>query len=233
MQSPLKRLVLPLAMLALTAGVVRAQDEFGMMTSLDGVIADMQVADGRLAKYLTDKPTRQRQLDAISKLDLLIKELEEQRGQPGGRSTANPRSPLRDSMIIGGPGGSGPLHDANRQGRSWGQLPPHKREQILQSMTEGFPPHYQQLLERYYRRLAEERPADDVEAPSASRRKGRNGSGPARRRMRSSCCAASSCCCWLVAGRSSRYPSGWWPTNRPGNWSPRSSQPPMKRSKPK
>ena len=29
-------------------------------------------------------------------------------------------------------------------------------------MTEGFPPHYQRFFERYYRRLAEERPADDI-----------------------------------------------------------------------
>ena len=29
-------------------------------------------------------------------------------------------------------------------------------------MNEGFPPHYQQLLERYYRRLAEEKPAGEA-----------------------------------------------------------------------
>ncbi len=149
MTSPLKYLVSSLAVLAASAGVAAAQDEFGMMTPLDGVIADMQVAGGRLSKLLTDKPTRQKQLDAIAKLDTLIKVLEERRGQgQGGQSSANPDEPLPDSMIVGGPGGSGPLHDANREGRSWAQLPPHKREEILQSMTEGFPPHYQQLLER-------------------------------------------------------------------------------------
>ncbi len=120
MQSPLKHWVLSLAMVALAAGAVRAQDEFGVMTPLDAVIADMQVAGGRLSKFLTDKPTRQRQQDAIDKLDGLIKLLEEQRGQPGNRSTANPDKPLADSMIIGGPGGSGPLHDANRQGAPGG-----------------------------------------------------------------------------------------------------------------
>ncbi len=78
--------------------------------------------------------------------------------------------PAEDSVIKSGPGGSGPLHDANRNGRGWARLPDHKRQQILQSMTEGFPPHYQQLLERYYRRLAEEKPlgeaADDGAAPA-------------------------------------------------------------------
>jgi hypothetical protein len=159
--------VLPLAI----TGVAQAQDEFDLVTPLDGVIADMQVAGGRLSKFLTDKPTQQKQQDAIDKLDLLIRVLEEQRQQQGqgGRSGRNPNEPLQDSMIVGGPGGSGPLHDPERNGRGWAQLPPHKREQILQSMTEGFPAHYQQLLERYYRRLAEERPLDDVErAPTAA-----------------------------------------------------------------
>lgn len=152
------------------AGSARAQDEFDLVTPLDGVIADMQVAGGRLSKFLTDKSTQQKQQDAIDKLDLLIKVLEEQRQQQGqgGRSGRNPDEPLQDSMIVGGPGGSGPLHDPERNGRGWAQLPPHKREQILQSMTEGFPAHYQQLLERYYRRLAEERPLDDVERVPAA-----------------------------------------------------------------
>lgn len=128
---------------------------------LGDVIADMQVAGSRLAKILTDKPTQQKQLDAVGKLDALIKLLEERRRQGGGNSSANPDRPAEDSTIMGGPGGSGPLQAPRRNGNSWGQLPAHKREQILQSMTEGFPAHYQQILERYYRRLAEEKPADE------------------------------------------------------------------------
>jgi hypothetical protein len=38
-------------------------------------------------------------------------------------------------------------------------LPPHQRDRIVQSLTEGFPAHYQKILERYYKRLAEETPA--------------------------------------------------------------------------
>ena len=51
---------------------------------------------------------------------------------------------------------------SRRNGAAWGQLPAHKRQEILQSMTEGFPAHYQQILERYYRRLAEEKPASEA-----------------------------------------------------------------------
>jgi hypothetical protein len=150
-----------------TGAFAQEEDE---MAPLDGVIADMQVAGGRLGKMLTDKATQQKEKEAIDKLAALIKLLEERRGQNGGQSSANPDKPAEDSVIKAGPGGSGPLHDANRKGRGWGQLPAHKRQQILQSMTEGFPPHYQQLLERYYRRLAEEKPsgepADEPAAPA-------------------------------------------------------------------
>jgi hypothetical protein len=137
-----------------------AQEEEGM-DPLGDVIADMQVAGGRLAKLLTDKPTQLKQKDAVDKLDALIKLLEERRRQQGGNSNANPDKPAEESTIISGPGGSGPLHAARRNGNSWGQLPAHKRQEILQSMTEGFPAHYQQILARYYQRLAEEKPAGE------------------------------------------------------------------------
>jgi hypothetical protein len=39
---------------------------------------------------------------------------------------------------------------------AWGQLPPHAREQMLQSPPEQFLPKYELLIEKYYKRLAEE-----------------------------------------------------------------------------
>ena len=62
------------------------------------------------------------------------------------------------------------MHAPKSGGKKWGELPPHQRDKILQSLTEGFPVHYQQILERYYKRLAEEKPAaeaDSAEKPSA------------------------------------------------------------------
>jgi hypothetical protein len=167
MKQPGTCLCAAVALWLVLAAAAAAQFE-GEADPLGGILGDMQAAGGRLGKMLTDNPTQQKEKDAIDKLDNLIKLLEERRRQcQGSQSGANPSEPLQDSVIKTGPGGSGPLHDANRKGRSWGQLPPHKREQILQSMTEGFPAHYQQLLERYYLRLAEEKPAGDGEASDA------------------------------------------------------------------
>ncbi len=137
-----------------------AQEEFGL-DPLGEVIVDMQIAGGRLGKQLTDKPTQRKQKDAVDKLASLIQLLEEQRRRQGNGGGL-PEKPLDESKIVAGPGGSGPLHAARRNGAAWGELPPHKRQQILQSMTEGFPAHYQQILERYYRRLADEAPATEA-----------------------------------------------------------------------
>lgn len=160
--SKLAALLLFALALVLCPSSASAQEEDEGDT-LGPVIADMQVAGGRLGKLLTDKPTQQKQHDAIDKLDGLIKLLEQRMRQGGSQGGANPDEPLDDSRIIGGPGGSGPLHAPKRNGNAWGQLPAHKREQILQSMTEGFPSHYQRILERYYLRLAEEKPAGEAE----------------------------------------------------------------------
>jgi len=158
-----------LVVLSVASRGARAQDEEFYLDPLGEVIVDMQVAGGRLSKLLTDKPTQRKQEDAVTKLDSLIMLLEQRRRQQGGGGGGNPSRPLDDSRIVGGPGGSGPLHAPRRNGAMWGELPAHKRQEILQSMTEGFPPHYRQILERYYRRLADETPAGEAADDDAPR----------------------------------------------------------------
>ncbi len=161
MQKLLTVLVLLAAGMLVSSNSARAQDEEFYLDPLGEVVVDMQVAGGRLAKLQTDKPTQRKQQDAIEKLDALIVLLEQRRRQSGGGG-GNPDEPLDDERIVTGPGGSGPLHAPRRNGAAWGELPPHKRQEILQSMTEGFPAHYRPILERYYRRLADESPAGEA-----------------------------------------------------------------------
>ena len=66
---------------------------------------------------------------------------------------------MADSMISRGTGGVGALVDPRESQKDWAKLSNRERDRILQSMSEGFPPEYRQVLERYYRRLAEEKTA--------------------------------------------------------------------------
>jgi hypothetical protein len=149
-----------LGLLALP-GSARGQDGSEVDPLLD-VAADMNAAAVKLAKLHTDTPTQTAQQSALKKLDEIIARLEEEERRGGGNGPV--KRPARDSTIMTGPGGIGTLHAEKREGKQWGELPPKERERILQSMNDGFPSHYQRILERYFARLADEKPLADTDA---------------------------------------------------------------------
>ncbi len=96
----------------------------------------------------------------LSDLDELIAALEKAcQGCRGGIARNNPQRPAPDSNPHGGTGGIGDLVDPRQSEKDWAKLSARERDRILQSMSEGFPPEYRAVLERYYRRLAEEKTA--------------------------------------------------------------------------
>ncbi len=139
-----------------------AQEEAAPPTPLDEIATRMAVVVRDLSRQSTGKPTQTKQQTVKTKLDTLIADLEKECANCRGPSGANPTKPLNDSVVKGGPGGIGDLRAPRNGGKKWGDLPAHERDRILQSMTEGFPPQYQRVLERYYRQLAEEKPTGEA-----------------------------------------------------------------------
>jgi hypothetical protein len=122
-----------------------------------GKMAD--VAD-ELNRKQTGEPVQTEQKTIVRDLDALIARLEKQlENGRGGLKRNRPRAGMRDSMISAGTGGVGTLGNPNDLGKDWDKLSPRERDRILQSMSEGFPPEYRTVLERYYRRLADEKSA--------------------------------------------------------------------------
>ncbi|HVW38701.1 MAG TPA: hypothetical protein VHB99_15410 [Pirellulales bacterium] len=166
MNKPFYSTVFATAAIVLGAGIARAQESSD--DPLGEIAADMDRVVLELSGAHTGKPTQATQKKIVGKLDVLIKRLEEEAASSrGGASGSNPNRPLNDSTIMGGPGGIGDLHAARKNGKQWGELPPHQRDKIVQSLTEGFPAHYQKILERYYKRLAEEKPAAESDEEPA------------------------------------------------------------------
>jgi hypothetical protein len=63
---------------------------------------------------------------------------------------------LKDSQIMGGKG-PGEVEKKNiGSGSGWGDLPPKEREAALQDVGRDLPSHYREVIEQYFRRLAEE-----------------------------------------------------------------------------
>lgn len=96
----------------------------------------------------------------VESLDKLIKELEEQQQQQqssGNASNMQPRSPAQDSTIRPGKGpGEVTKRDIGSES-GWGDLPPKEREEALQQIGRDFPSHYRELIEQYFRNLADEK----------------------------------------------------------------------------
>jgi hypothetical protein len=117
-----------------------------------------------ISKKVTGEPVQNQEKRIVRDLDELIAALEKECDNcKGNRAPNNPKKPAKDSMIHGGTGGIGDLVDPNESAKDWAKLSARERDRILQSMSEGFPPEYRTVLERYYRRLAEEKTA----APAA------------------------------------------------------------------
>jgi hypothetical protein len=113
-----------------------------------------------LGKKVTGAPVQTEQKVIVRDLDELIASLEKQAQQArAGIKLNRPMRGMDDSRIGSGNGEIGDLVNPGDGGKDWGQLTPRERDRILQSMTEGFPPEYRTVLERYYRRLAEEKTA--------------------------------------------------------------------------
>ena len=111
-----------------------------------------------LGRKQTGDPVQGEQKEIVSDLDALIASLErESANTRGGIKRKGPG--MTDSIISRGSGETGPMSGVDEGGKDWGKLTDRERDRIIQSMSEGFPPEYRTVLERYYRRLAEEKSA--------------------------------------------------------------------------
>lgn len=143
--------------------------------SLDQVATLMEYVQTRLTVPDTTQRVQQREEQIVALLDKLIEKAEQQEKQCGGGGSAK----AAGEPLPGGPGGQGQqgqqaaeesyessgqgrigdLHGAPRvdPGEMWGKLPPEQRERILQTLRERYPSRYRQLVEQYFRSLAEEK----------------------------------------------------------------------------
>ena len=134
------------------------------------IIEKMSGVTDELNRKETGKPVQTEQKAIVSDLDKLIASLEKKR--QAGRNGIKRNDPTRgmdDSRISRGTGGIGDLVNPAESGKDWAKLSSRERDRILQSMTEGFPPEYRTVLERYYRRLAEEKTGPAAGAASEAK----------------------------------------------------------------
>lgn len=131
--------------------------------SLAHIARRMRDVTRRLDLARAGPATRQVQDGVVESLDRLIEKLERERqrqqsqagqGSGGAGGGGGGARPMDDSRIAGGRGAGDVRSKELGADDVWGGLPPHAREEALQQIGREFPPHYRDVIERYFKRLA-------------------------------------------------------------------------------
>lgn len=126
--------------------------------SLDHIARRMEDVGRRLDLGRAGPKVRGIEDGVIESLDKLIDQMQSQQQQADASSGGNlqPGRPAEDSRIAGGKGpGEVTKRDVGRRA-GWGDLPPKQREEALQQIGREFPSHYRDVIEQYFRKLANE-----------------------------------------------------------------------------
>jgi len=132
--------------------------------SLDHIARRMRDITRRLDLGQAGPRTQTVQDGVIESLDKLIAQIEEQQqqGESGsagsGAGGSGGSRPMDDSRAAGGKGPGEVARKDLENGDEWGNLPPQEREEALQQISREFPPHYREVIENYFKRLASGEP---------------------------------------------------------------------------
>jgi hypothetical protein len=137
--------------------------------SLDHISRRMNDITRRLDFGNAGKKVQGVENGVIASLDKLIEELEQQaqgsgsgsgggQGQNGSRGPAQgiqSSGPAADSNLAEGKGAGNVDKRRIGSGSGWGDLPAKEREEALQQIGKDFPSHYREIVESYFRKIAE------------------------------------------------------------------------------
>ena len=124
--------------------------------SLDHVARRMNDIRQRLDIGLAGKQVQLVEKGVLDSLDRIIKKLESQQQSSSSGGGAQSSKPMQDSRL---PSMQAPMQVDQRDIGSqsgWGDLPQKEREQALQQIGRDFPAYYRELIEHYFRELADE-----------------------------------------------------------------------------
>lgn len=126
--------------------------------SLDEISRMMDDIRRRQTLHRSGTRVRKEEDDVIQKLDKLIEDLEQQQQQQQMAASASnsPASPAQDSTLKGGPAEGDVDQKAQGPGEDWGDLPAKERAAAMAELAKDLPAHYRELIEEYYRKLAED-----------------------------------------------------------------------------
>lgn len=128
--------------------------------SLDHIARRMRDVRRRLDHGRAGEAVQRVERGVLESLDKLIDEAEKQQQQQQAAAAAGGSSKSAKPMEDSRPAELKAPMQVDRRDigdkAGWGELPPKEREQALQQIGREFPAHYRELIENYFRELADE-----------------------------------------------------------------------------
>ena len=151
------------------AQLMRADLQDLQEDTLDHIARRMDDIHRRLDLGRTGPKVRKQEDGVVKSLDKLIKKLEDQekqQQQAAAGANLTPLKPAEESRIGEGKGPGEVTRRNIGQKSGWGNLPPKEREEAMQQIGREFPSHYREVVEQYFRRLANEPEREAEEKPA-------------------------------------------------------------------
>jgi hypothetical protein len=153
----------------MVAQLMRADLQDLQEDTLDHIARRMDDIHRRLDLGRAGPKVRKEEDGVVKSLDKLIKKLEDQEKQRQQAAGAANLAPAKPAEVSGIGEGKGPGEVTKRnigKKSGWGNLPPKEREEALQQIGREFPSHYREVVEQYFRRLANEPEGEAGEKPA-------------------------------------------------------------------
>jgi hypothetical protein len=154
---------------AITARLMLSDIEPLKENSLDEIARMMNDVERRLSLGRAGKQVRDQEQAIVDKLEKMIDQLEQQqqqqkqqqqqqqqqkKNQQQKQRQSSQDQPM-DRAQAAGSQGEGDVDEKDIGDNSgWGNLPPAQRQEALQSITKDLPSHYREVIEAYFKRLA-------------------------------------------------------------------------------
>jgi hypothetical protein len=155
---------------AITARLMLTDIEPLKEDSLDEIARMMNDVERRLSLGRAGKQVRDQEQAIVDKLEKMIDQLEQQQQQQQQQRQQQQQQQQQkkkqqqnqpsqgqpmDQAQVAGAQGPGDVDEKDVGSKSgWGNLPPAQRQEALQSITKDLPSHYREVIEAYFKRLA-------------------------------------------------------------------------------
>jgi len=131
------------------------EDALSLLDSMIRAAEQQQQQQQNQQQNQQQKQQQQKQQQEKEKQQKEKQQKEQEQKEKEKKQSEDSKKPIDKEKITGGTTGQGEQKALEAEGEEWGSMPPQLRRELIQSVQEGLPEKYKELLKLYYKRLSD------------------------------------------------------------------------------